>query len=101
MQDLIEHLKEKVGLTEEQAAGTLHAIKEFISAKVPMLGGMLDGLLGNHAQAAETTDVTTGATSGGDMLGGLMGSLGKSGEGIGDMLGGIFGGNDKAEEAKS
>lgn len=98
MQELIEHLKERAGLTEEQAANALHAIKEFISAKVPMLGGMLDGLLGSHAKAGDGTEPAT--SGGGDMPGGIMGSLGNGG-GLGDMLGGMFGGYEKENEVKS
>lgn len=47
MQDLIEELKTKAGLTEEQAVKAVQTIKEFIQSKLPpMMQGMVDNFIG-------------------------------------------------------
>ena len=48
MQDLIKQLKEKAGLTEDQAQKALVTIKEYIQSKLPpMMHGMVDNFMGN------------------------------------------------------
>ncbi|OJW82132.1 MAG: hypothetical protein BGO69_16180 [Bacteroidetes bacterium 46-16] len=64
MQELIDHLKEKAGITEEQATKAVHAIKDYFSEKIPMLGGMLENLAGNISKEGHNL---------GDMLGGMLG----------------------------
>lgn len=50
MQDLIEQLKTKAGLSEEQAAKAIETIKEFIQSKLPpMMQGMVDNFMGTQA----------------------------------------------------
>lgn len=49
MQDLINELKEKAGLTEEQALQSIQTIKEFIQSKLPpMMHGMVDNFLNSN-----------------------------------------------------
>ena len=48
MQDLIEQLKTKAGLTDDQAMKALLAMKDYIHAKVPpMFSGIVDNFLGD------------------------------------------------------
>lgn len=49
MQDLINELKEKAGLTDEQAVKSIETIKEFIQSKLPpMMHGMVDSFLNSN-----------------------------------------------------
>jgi hypothetical protein len=46
MDDLIQQLKEKAGLSDEQAVKALQTIKEYIQSKLPpMMSGMVDNFL--------------------------------------------------------
>jgi nucleoid DNA-binding protein len=46
MQDLIQQLKDRAGLTEEQAHKSLETIKEYIQSKLPpMMQGMVDNFM--------------------------------------------------------
>ena len=45
MQDLINSLKEKVGITEEQAIASITHVKEYVKEKFPMVAGAVDNLL--------------------------------------------------------
>jgi hypothetical protein len=48
MQDLIEQLKSKAGLNDEQAMKALQTIKEYIQSKLPPgMQGMVDNFLGS------------------------------------------------------
>lgn len=50
MQDLIEQLKSKAGLNDEQAMKAIETIKEFIQSKLPpMMQGMVDNFMGTQA----------------------------------------------------
>lgn len=54
MQDLIQLLKEKAGLTDEQAFKSLETIKEYIQSKLPpMMAGMVDNFMGSAPQGAD------------------------------------------------
>lgn len=46
MQELIDHLKEKAGLSAEQAEKTIGAVKDFVKAKFPMLENAIENMLG-------------------------------------------------------
>lgn len=46
MQELIDHLKEKAGLTAEQADKAIEAVKDFVKQKFPMLEGAIENMLG-------------------------------------------------------
>lgn len=44
MDELIEQLKTKAGLTEEQAGKAIETIKDFVKEKFPMMAGAVDQL---------------------------------------------------------
>ena len=44
MQELIDKLKEKAGLTDEQAVKAIEAVKDFVKDKFPMMAGAVDKL---------------------------------------------------------
>ena len=51
MQDLVEQLKEKAGLNDEQALKAIETIKEYITSKLPpMMQGMVDNFMGLPAE---------------------------------------------------
>ena len=54
MQELVNHLKEKVGITEEQAVKAVEAVKDFVKEKFPMMAGAVDNLLGQYVPATAT-----------------------------------------------
>ena len=45
--ELVERLKGRVGLSDEQAQKVLETIRHFIVEKYPMLQGYIDNVLGN------------------------------------------------------
>jgi len=57
MQELVNHLKEKVGITEEQAVKAVEAVKDFVKEKFPMMAGAVDNLLGQYAPVSATATV--------------------------------------------
>lgn len=48
MNELIDKLKNEAGLTDEQAAKALEAIKNYVIEKFPMLEGAVGNIFGNH-----------------------------------------------------
>ena len=44
MQELIDQLKEKAGLNDDQAAKAIETIKDFVKEKFPMMAGAVDKL---------------------------------------------------------
>jgi len=46
MQELIDKLKAEAGITEEQAKQVLLILKDYVSEKYPMLGGMVKNFFG-------------------------------------------------------
>jgi len=46
MEELINRLKEKAGINDEQAVKALETIKDFVKEKFPMLGGAVDNMFG-------------------------------------------------------
>lgn len=44
MQELIDQLKVKAGLNDEQAAKAIETIKDFVKEKFPMMAGAVDKL---------------------------------------------------------
>ena len=52
MQELIDHLVEKVGLTPEQANSSIEAVKNFVKQKFPMLEGAVDNMFGSKANSS-------------------------------------------------
>jgi hypothetical protein len=109
MQELIQKLTEKAGVSTEQATKSIEVIKEFVKEKYPMLGGAVDQMMGTDAtKATETPTATTQAQAaapakddketGGmldkisDVIPGAMGEkIEDFAKGLGDKIGGIFG----------
>lgn len=60
MQELINRLTEKAGISAEQASKAVDTIKDFVKEKFPMMAGAVDNLFGSAA--AEAT-AASGATS--------------------------------------
>jgi len=60
MQELIQALVAKAGVTEEQAKKSIATVKEFIQAKLPpMMHGVIDNFLGSAtAHADDVVDAT-------------------------------------------
>jgi nucleoid DNA-binding protein len=44
MQELIDQLKQKAGLNDEQAIKAIEAVKDFVKEKFPMMAGAVDKL---------------------------------------------------------
>jgi hypothetical protein len=49
MQDLINKITEKAGISEEQATKALDAIKDFVIDKFPMLSGAVENMFSSSA----------------------------------------------------
>ncbi len=64
MQELIERLQEKAGITPEQAQHVIEAVKDFVKEKFPMLEGAVESIF------------TEGTSKAQDFLGGLESKLG-------------------------
>ena len=59
MQDLINRLKEKAGITEQQAIASITELKDYVKEKFPMIAGAVDNLLNvqpSEAAASSTTE---------------------------------------------
>jgi hypothetical protein len=50
MQELINNLIQKVGLTPDQAAKSIETIKDFVKEKFPMLEGAVENMFGSQSQ---------------------------------------------------
>jgi hypothetical protein len=61
MQELIDQLTQKAGLSPDQASKAISTIKDFVKDKFPMMAGAVDNLLG--ADAANTTTTATAAAT--------------------------------------
>lgn len=64
MQELIDRLKEKAGITSEQAQQALEAVKDYIKEKFPMLEGAVENIFNE------------GKAKGEDLLDGLKDKVG-------------------------
>lgn len=53
MNELIEQLKQKAGLSDEQASKAIDAIKEFVIEKFPMMAGAVENLFASQNQSTE------------------------------------------------
>ncbi len=49
MKELVESLKERTGITDEQAKEAIETIKDFVKEKFPMMSGAVDSLFGASA----------------------------------------------------
>ncbi|MEO6538539.1 MAG: hypothetical protein ABIT07_10490 [Ferruginibacter sp.] len=68
MQDLINQITAKAGINEDQATKAIHAIKDFVKEKFPMMAGAVDNLfaenntpVGMQPDAPVTMHVNTAA----------------------------------------
>ncbi len=98
MQELIDKLTEKAGISPEQATTAIHTIKDFIKEKFPMVAGAVDNFLPGSAPAAATTNTAgnTATTSSGGMMDKISDFIpGEMGEKVEDFAKGIFGGDKK------
>ena len=69
MQELIDQLTAKAGLTADQATKAIATIKDFVKEKFPMMAGAVDNLLGDQpAPAAASTTATEAPKEGGSFL---------------------------------
>ena len=66
MQDLIESLKEKAGISDEQAEKVLSTIKQYVIDKFPMMAGAVENLL--PGKAPGDSQPSKGSTGFGDIL---------------------------------
>ncbi len=58
MTELIQLLQDKAGVTADQATKSLHAIKEYVTGKFPMLAGAVDNMFaGATEKVVETKTV--------------------------------------------
>jgi hypothetical protein len=108
MQELIQQLTEKAGISTEQANKAIHTIKDFIKDKFPMLSGAVDNMFPAAADnTAPAASASTAAASPKAEEGGMMdkisdvipGAMGEKIEdfakGAADKLGDMFGGDKK------
>ena len=63
MQELVNQLKEKAGITEDQAVKAVEAVKDFVKEKFPMMAGAVDNLLGQYTLAGATAATVIPAVS--------------------------------------
>jgi hypothetical protein len=55
MQELIDQLTQKAGLSTDQANKAIATIKDFVKEKFPMMAGAVDNLLGGSTTNTSTT----------------------------------------------
>ncbi len=109
MQELLNQLIEKAGISPEQATKSLDVVKVFIKEKFPMLGGAVDSMIGSSpapteaAAAVATEAVAQPAAAVAEASGSMLDKIsdvipGQVGEkiedfakGIGDKISGLFG----------
>jgi len=68
MQELIDQLTAKAGLTADQATKAIATIKDFVKEKFPMMAGAVDNLLGDQPAPAAATTTAEAPQSGGSFL---------------------------------
>ena len=61
MQELINNLIQKVGLTPDQAAKSIETIKDFVKEKFPMLEGAVENMFGQQT-ASNVSDFVKNAS---------------------------------------
>lgn len=72
MQELVQHLIDRTGISEQQANMVISAIKEFVNHKAPGISGMVDQLLG--ASQTESSAAGNPLQDGLGKLGGFFGN---------------------------
>ena len=63
MQELINRVTEKAGISTEQATKAVDAIKDFVKEKFPMMAGAVDNLLGSAESASTATPLNSASDS--------------------------------------
>jgi hypothetical protein len=100
MQELMQQLMDKAGLSSEQAGKSLGVVKDFVKDKFPMMGDAVDKMMGGEAATANAAAPANEAPKeeGGmldkisDVIPGQVGEkIEDFAKGIGDKLGGFFG----------
>ena len=104
MQELIDQLTAKAGISSEQATKCIETIKDFVKEKFPMLGGAVDKMFGEQTDndAAQTTTDPPKQEEHGFMdkikemiPGGAAEKAEEVFDGLKDKIGGFFGGDKK------
>jgi len=89
MQEFVQHLIDRTGISPDQANNVIHAIREFVNQKAPMMTGAVDKILGaEHQESGESTPAEGGGSS---MFGGIENKLEEGLGGLTGKLGGFFG----------
>lgn len=96
MQELIDKLTEKAGISAEQANTAIHTIKDFIKEKFPMMAGAVDNFFPGSAPTetmnTPPTNTSSITTSGSSMMDKISDFIpGEMGEKVEDFAKGIFG----------
>ena len=68
MQELINKLTEKAGISAEQAGKAIDTIKDFVKEKFPMMSGAVDNLFAQSGDATAHAAAQVKAESGGSVL---------------------------------
>ncbi len=63
MQELLDRLTSKAGLSAEQATSSVGVIKEFVKEKFPMLAGAVDNIFAGQMPDADATEAPVAAAS--------------------------------------
>jgi hypothetical protein len=63
MQELLDRLTSKAGLSAEQATSSVGVIKEFVKEKFPMLAGAVDNIFAGQAPGADATEAPLAAAA--------------------------------------
>ena len=61
MEELTQRLREKAGLSQEQAAQVIEEIKNFVKEKFPMLAGAVDNVFPSAGQVAKGASTDSSA----------------------------------------
>lgn len=76
MNELVQIVQQKSGLSEEQSVAVVHAVIEFVKGKLPEgLASHVDGLVGNLDGSAPAAAATTAESGAGGLLASVVGGL--------------------------
>ena len=84
MQELIDSLVAKAGISPDQAEKAIEAIKDFVKEKFPMLGGAVENMFGS-----KPADTTTSNESAG--MGDIEAKAGEAFDSLKGKISGLFG----------
>lgn len=71
MQELINQLVEKAGISADQATKAIHAVKDYVKEKFPMMSGAVDNLFKDEAGLAHKAEDAIDSIK--DKLGSMFG----------------------------